>query len=176
MPQNKRRMVIKMANLWWKKKTEPAEEFDNAYYGGESVNTADETAENENYGTYESGDVSEVSVAWTEEEARAIARANEPLMKKTFYPKTCQDSTAIVDAYKDGRVVVICVEELNRENFLRLFDYVMGAVHALDGELRRVDRDTVLVLPYGVEEDVSIDELEEAEDEVAFEADDKAED
>ncbi len=165
-----------MANLWWKKKNEPAEEFDNAYYGSETVSTADETADDQGYGTYEGGDISEVSVAWSEEEARAIARANEPLMKKTFYPKTCQDSTAIVDAYKDGRVVVICVEELDRENFLRLFDYVMGAVHALDGELRRVDRDTVLVLPYGVEEDVSVDELDEAEDEIAPEADDKDED
>lgn len=160
-----------MANLWWKKKQEPAEEFDNTYYGGENISTADETADDQGYGAYDNGDISEVSVAWSEEEARAIARANEPLMKKTFYPKTCQDSTAIVDAYKDGRVVVICVEELDKANFLRLFDYVMGAVHALDGELSRVDRDTVIALPYGVEEGLSIDELDEAEDECAAETD-----
>lgn len=165
-----------MANLWWKKKQEPAEEWDNAYYGGESVSTADETAESNEYETYDNGDVSEVSVAWSEAEAKAIARANQPLMKKTFAPKACQDSTAIVDAFKDGRVVVICVEELDKANFLRLFDYVMGAVHALDGKLIRADRDTVILLPYDVEEDVSVDELEEAEDEIAPEADGEAED
>ena len=165
-----------MANLWWKKKQEPAEEWDNAYYGGESVSTADETAESNEYEAYDNGDVSEVSVAWSEAEAKAIARANQPLMKKTFAPETCQDSTAIVDAFKDGRVVVICVEELDKANFLRLFDYVMGAVHALDGKLIRADRDTVILLPYDVEEDVSVDELEEAEDEIAPEADGEAED
>ena len=160
-----------MANLWWKKKQEPAEEWDNAYYGGESVTPANENENNE-YETYDNGDVSEVSVAWSEAEARAIARANQPLMKKTFAPKTCQDSTAIVDAFKDERVVVICVEELDKENFLRLFDYVMGAVHALDGKLIRADRDTVILLPYDVEEDVAVDELEEAEDEIAPETED----
>ena len=158
-----------MANLWWKKKQEPAEEWDNAYYGGEAVSTAND-AENNEYETYDNGDVSEVSVAWSEAEAKAIARANQPLMKKTFAPETCQDSTAIVDAFKDGRVVVICVEELDKENFLRLFDYVMGAVHALDGKLIRADRDTVILLPYDVEEDISVDDLAEAEDEVAPEA------
>ena len=165
-----------MANLWWKKKNEPAEEWDNAYYGGESISTSDESTDTQAYGAYEGGDISEVSVAWSEEEARAIARANEPLKKKTYTPKTCQDSTSIVDAYKDGRVVVICVEELDRENFLRLFDYVMGAVHALDGKLSRIDRDTVLLLPYGVEEDeVSVDELEEVEEEIAPETEEETE-
>lgn len=164
-----------MANLWWKKKQEPAEEWDNAYYGGESVSNAND-AENNEYETYDNGDISEVSVAWSEAEARAIARANQPLMKKTFAPETCQDSTAIVDAFKDGRVIVICVEELDKDNFLRLFDYVMGAVHALDGKLIRADRDTVILLPYDVEEDISTDELEEAEDEIAPETDGEAED
>ncbi len=166
MPHKEKRMVQKMANLWWKKKNEPAEEFDNAYYGNDSVSQNDSGVENE-YGSYDNGDAADIGVAWSEEEAKAIAKANEPLKKKTFSPKTCQDSTAIVDAYKDGRVIVICVEELDRENFLRLFDYVMGAVHALDGVLRRLDRDTVLLIPYGVEEEVSVDELEEAEDETA---------
>jgi hypothetical protein len=47
----------------------------------------------------------------------------------------------------------------------------MGAVQALDGELCRVDRDTVVLLPYGVDEDVDIDELEE--DETVEEADEE---
>ena len=37
----------------------------------------------------------------------------------------------------------------------------MGAVQALDGELKRIDRDTVVLLPDGTDEDISIDELEE---------------
>ena len=88
-------------------------------------------------------------------------------MKETFVPQACQDSREIVDAYKDGRVVVICVEELDRENFLRLFEYVMGAVQALDGDLHRLNRDTVVLLPYGIDENVDVDALEEAAEESA---------
>lgn len=162
-----------MANPWWKKKAEPATDYDydDVYYGKDAKNTEAETADG-GYETYDdNGDVSEVGVAWSEEDARAVAKANEPLMKKTFAPKNCQDSPAIVDAFKEGRVVVICVEELDRENFLRLFDYVMGAVHALDGKLIRADRDTVVLLPYDVEEDVSVDELEEDTAEEVVEGD-----
>ena len=83
-------------------------------------------------------------------------------MKKTFTPESYEYSADIVDAFKEGRVVVICVEELDKPNFMRLFDYLMGAVQALDGSLERIDRDTVVLLPYGVEiDDVDVDELEE---------------
>ena len=158
-----------MANPWWKKKTEPATDYDYDYYGTGIKNT-DEQPQDNGYDTYEdNGDVSEVGVAWSEEDAKAVAKANEPLMKKTYTPKDCQDSPAIVDAFKDGRVIVICVEELDRENFLRLFDYVMGAVHALDGKLIRADRDTVVLLPYDVDEETSIDDLEEDTAEVVAE-------
>lgn len=154
-----------------KKKNEPAtdydEDYDSMYYG---KNDSDASADDLNdyagqtVEAEEDGDISEVRVAWSEEDAQAVATV-EPLRKKTFTPSTCQDSRAIVEAYRDGRVVVICVEELDKENFLRLFDYVMGAVHALDGELSRIDRDTVVLLPYGTEEDINIDELEEDVDE-----------
>ena len=162
-----------MERPWWMtKKNEPAanydEDYDSLYYGkkdpdGDAEASAAQSADN-NYESFGDGDVSEVKVAWSEEDAKAVAKVDEPLMKKTFTPASCQESTTIVDAYKDGRVVIICVEELDRENFFRFFDYVMGAVQALDGELRRLDRDTVVLLPYGVEEDINIDELEEAPD------------
>ena len=164
-----------MERPWWLKKNEPVTDYEEDYdvsgtYYGEKKDSA-ATSENA-YETYDNGDVSEVGVAWSEEEAKAIARANEPLKKMTFAPKNCQDSPAIVDGLKDGRVIVVCVEELDRENFLRLFDYVMGAVHALDGQLIRVDRDTVHLLPYGVDEDTDVNALEEAEVEETVEATD----
>ena len=152
-----------MANPWWKKKSEPATDYDydDVYYGNSAKNTDAQPSE-DGYDTYaDNGDVNEVGVAWSEEDAKAVAKANEPLMKKTFAPNSCQDSPAIVDAFKDGRVVVICVEELDKANFVRLFDYIMGAVQALDGELRRIDRETVVLLPALYDEDVSIDELDE---------------
>ena len=174
-------MDFKMEKPWWMtKKNEPATNYDEdydiseTYYGQKNEKEEPANEENNGYENYEDGDVSEVSVAWSEEDAKAVAKANEPLKKRTFTPSTCHDSQAIVDAFKEGRVIIICVEELNKENFLRLFDYVMGAVHALDGKTHRIDRDTVAVLPYGVDEDIAIDELEEEiVEEATSEEDDK---
>ena len=144
-------------------KNEPAQDYEddvNGYYGSNET----EAENNENgYENYDGGDISDVQVAISGDPITEAAKV-EPLKKKSFFPKSCQDSKEIVDAFKEGRVVVICVEELNRENFLRLFDYVMGAVQALDGDLIKLDRDTVCVLPYGVEKDTDIDALEEAEE------------
>ena len=150
-------------------KKEPEYDIDADYYR-KGAPKNDGTTVDSVYETYETEDVTEVGITWTEEDAKQVAKANEPLKKLVYSPKTCQDSPSIVDGFKEGRVIVICVEKLeDRENFLRLFDYVMGAVHALDGELVRVDRDTVVLFPYGVDPETNIDELEEAEIEVAEE-------
>jgi FtsZ-interacting cell division protein YlmF len=144
-----------MEKKWWfKKNNEPAQEFEeynNDYYGDAASTTQAPAAD----GAYDIEDSSDVSVVM------AAPEKDEPLMKRTFTPETCNDSQDIVDAYKQGRVVVICIEELDKPNFLRLFDYIMGAVQALDGEFERIDRDTVVLFPYGVDVETDIDELEE---------------
>lgn len=157
---------------WFSKKNESATDFDevnNGYYDNDM--SADSNADGSNSYDYSDNDVSDVSVVLSGDPSK-----EEPLMKKTFTPETCNDSADIVDAYKQGRVIVICVEELDKPNFMRLFDYLMGAVQALDGELERVDRDTVVLLPYGVSiDDISIDELEEdtaADEDESFEDED----
>lgn len=164
-----------MEKPWWMRKNEPAQDFEddaNGYYYGNNETKAEDADENgDGYDTFDGGDVSEVQVALSGDPVTEVAKA-EPLMKKTFIPETCQDSQAIVRAYKEGRVVIICVEKLDRENFLRLFDYVMGAVEALDGDLQRLDKDTVALLPYGVDEDVDIDALEEVSEEAAADGED----
>lgn len=146
---------------WFTKKNEPAsdmEDYNKGYYGDDlDVNAAAESAADP-YSPYSDQDISDVSVVLTGTPAKD---EKEPLMKRTFTPASCTDSQDIVDAYKDGRVIVICIEELDKPNFLRLFDYLMGAVQALDGELRRVDRDTVVLLPSDFDDSISIDELEE---------------
>lgn len=144
-----------MEKKWWfSKKNEPAQDYDdynNDYYGEASA-SSDVPAEDEAYDNADAGDVSVVLSA---------PEKDEPLMKRTFTPSTCEDSQEIVDAFKEGRVVVICIEELDKPNFMRLFDYVMGAVQALDGQFDRINRDTAVLYPYGVDKDIDVYELEE---------------
>ena len=142
---------------WFLKKNEPAndfEEINNDYYGTQNSSTQDSSDDvADAYNDATDGDVSVVLSGDPSKKA--------PLVKKTFSPLTCEDSAEIVDAYKEGKVIVICVEELDKPNFLRLFDYLMGAVQALDGELRRIDRDTVVLLPYDLDDETSIDDIPE---------------
>ncbi len=154
-----------MKKDWLKKiKTEPAADvdtdYDQDYYSYGNADTAKNTTEASHYNEFEDDDISGVRIVMSDESATEVAKA-EVLLKRTFTPLDCNDSQAIVDAFKDERVVVICVEELDKDNFIRLFDYVMGAVHALDGKLDRIDRDTVVLLPYNVDEDIAVDDLEE---------------
>ena len=141
---------------WFSKKNEPAndlEDLNNGYYGDNaSVNAAGD----ENAYDYSDSDVSDISVALSGDPSK-----KEPLMKKTFTPESCTESQDIVDAYKEGRVVVICIENLDKANFLRLFDYLMGAVHALDGELEKVTKNLVVLWPAGVDTSLDIDEIED---------------
>lgn len=169
MTQKKgRKDNMAMEKFWlFGKKSEPAaeldEDYDTTYYGEPEVNETSNVADH----TDDDG----IRVVVSTDVAQPVAVA-EPLLKRTFTPNSHTDSAAIVDAFKDGRVVVIYVEELDKPSFIRLFDYIMGAVQALDGTFKRVDRETAVLLPYDVDEKISIDELDE---EIVEEDDDEAE-
>ena len=148
-----------MLSKFFSTKNEPAADFDNnyddIYYGNGEVGV-------------EEGDDVRVVLSEDVEEA--------PLLKRTFTPTAYEDASAIVEALKDGRVAVVCIEELDRASFVRIFDYLMGARQALDGELRRVDRETIVLLPVGFDEELSIDDIDEEIIEDVEEADEEDED
>ena len=145
-----------MLSKFFGTKNEPAADFDNnyddIYYGNGEVGV-------------EEGDDVRVVLSEDVEEA--------PLLKRTFTPTAYEDASAIVEALKDGRVAVVCIEELDRASFVRIFDYLMGALQALDGELRRVDRETIVLLPAGFDEELSIDDIDEEIIEEVEEADEE---
>ena len=143
------------------KQNEPADEIDEDYdinYYGEKP--AEESLSN----AYDVEEISEVKVVGEESEAEAEPDpevAEEPLYKVVFAPESCQDSAEIVDCFKMGRVVVIDIEALPKEDFFRLFDYVMGAVQALDGEFQKITKTLVVLWPAGVDTEIDIDSIED---------------
>ena len=73
-----------MEKLWWMKKNEPAQDYEddvNGYY--ESDATGNENAEENGYDGYEGGDISDVQVAISGDPITEAAKV-EPLMKKSF--------------------------------------------------------------------------------------------
>ena len=91
-----------------------------------------------------------------------------------FTPSTYRDCReGIVRGLAAGHVVVVRLSNLEANDVLRLFDYMMGAVLALEGELVRPAATTVVLLPKGTEldedelepDDESLDDDEEYEEE-----------
>ncbi len=91
-----------------------------------------------------------------------------------FTPATYRDCReGIVKGLAAGHVVVVRLRNLEANDVLRLFDYMMGAVLALEGELVRPAATTVVLVPKDVE--LNEDELEPDDDELEDEEDDENE-
>ncbi len=91
--------------------------------------------------------------------------APEPAPEYLYYtPANCHDCReGIVRGLAAGHVVVVRLGELESADVLRLFDYMSGAVVALDGELVRPQATTVVLLPNGVELEEEALELDDEE-------------
>ena len=66
---------------------------------------------------------------------------------KVVKPHDAQDGLIIADYLVSGYTVVMNIESLEREITVRLIDFLQGAVHVLDGELRRVSKSTFVISP-----------------------------
>ena len=87
------------------------------------------------------------------EEAAEPVFTPEPAPEYLYYtPATYRDCReGIVKGLAAGHVVVVRLGDLAANDVLRLFDYMMGAVLALDAELVRPQATTVVLGPDGVE-------------------------
>lgn len=150
-------------------KSKPVEELDNGYDidniyyqpDNNANNNASDGSVSDLYNEFDNDDAG-VRIVHSEEPAKIVAE-KEPMLKRIFSPKSCQDAQAIVNALKEDRIVVIYLEDIvkSKADMTRLFDYVMGGVQALDATLDRVDRDTVVLWPNDADQDISLDEIEE---------------
>ena len=66
---------------------------------------------------------------------------------KVVKPHDAQDGLIIADYLVHGYTVVMNIESLDREITVRLIDFLQGAIHVLDGELRRVSKSTFVLSP-----------------------------
>lgn len=80
---------------------------------------------------------------------------------KVVKPHTAQDGLVIADYLMHGYTVVMNIEALEKSVTIRLIDFLQGALHVLDGELRRVTKSTFVLSPRKGE--VSADENAEEE-------------
>lgn len=66
---------------------------------------------------------------------------------KVVKPHDAEDGLQIADFLMQGFTVVMNIEALERDITIRLIDFLQGALHVLDGELRRVTKSTFVLSP-----------------------------
>ena len=141
--------------------------YDNGYY--------DEFPKDEGLVT----DDSVIEDVSTEEEAaedQAEMREPQPMPKKPlepakpavkyYAPAELADRQKAVAKLAEGYIVMLLdVDQLEKDVFLRFFDYVMGAVQALEGDIRKINKSTLALIPYGANvDDIDEDDIAEPEE------------
>lgn len=74
-------------------------------------------------------------------------------------PLTYEESPNIVDDLREFKAVVLNFEQLDLEVKRQIFDFVSGALYALDGRIQKVNKDIFVLAPSNVEIDGIKEEL-----------------
>ena len=141
--------------------------YDNGYY--------DEFPKDEGLVTDDSV-IEDVSTEKEAAEDQAEMREPQPMPKKPlepakpavkyYAPAELADRQKAVAKLAEGYIVMLLdVDLLEKDVFLRFFDYIMGAVQALDGDIRKINKSTLALIPYGANvDDLDEDDLAEPEE------------
>jgi cell division inhibitor SepF len=76
---------------------------------------------------------------------------NEQVNVVIFEPKDFEEASTIVDNLKTRKPVVVNLEEVETELAKKFFDFLSGAVYALDGNIQKVSASIFILAPSNVE-------------------------
>ncbi len=76
-------------------------------------------------------------------------------------PEYYEASSEIADHLKDRRTVVLNLESATKENARRILDLLSGVAYAMNGQIKRIAKNTYIITPYNV--DLQGDLLDELE-------------
>ncbi|HHY90058.1 MAG TPA: cell division protein SepF [Clostridiales bacterium] len=108
----------------------------------------------------EEGEVEERAVVTEEETLTSLTNKKNKIvnihtttqMKVVVYePTDFEESPSIVDNLKNRKPVIINLENLDPELAKKIFDFVSGAVYALDGSIQKVSRSIFVLAPSNVD-------------------------
>ena len=122
------------------KRDENVEDFEDLYNG-------DYYDENDVYATDSDDDM---TLADDTQKGGAAFGSAAAVSLKVVKPKSYDDGPAIADYLAAGSTVVLNIEDLNRENAIRLIDFLLGATHVVGGEMKNVTRTTLVLAPKNV--------------------------
>ena len=76
--------------------------------------------------------------------------ATTQLEVAVLQPQAYEDAREIADRLKNKKAVVINLEELSKEDAIKVLDFVSGVVYALEGDIQKVSSGIFLIAPINV--------------------------
>lgn len=76
--------------------------------------------------------------------------ATTQLEVAVLQPQNYEDAREIADRLKSKKAVVINLEELSKEDAVKVLDFVSGVVYALEGDIQKVSSGIFLIAPINV--------------------------
>ena len=70
---------------------------------------------------------------------------------KIVNPKGYEDAQSVADFLLKGNTVLLNIENLSRDQAIRLLDYLAGATHMVGGIMTKVGKTTIVVAPKNVD-------------------------
>jgi len=83
---------------------------------------------------------------------------NSNIKLVVYEPQKYEEAPKLVDDLKMRKLIVMNLEDLEMENKKQIFDFVNGAIYALDGNIQKVSKDIFVVAPSNVEIDAKLKE------------------
>lgn len=74
-------------------------------------------------------------------------------------PRVYAEAQELADYLKDYRSVVVNLQRINRDQAIRIVDFLSGTVYALGGDIQRIGNNIFLCTPENVEVDGAISEM-----------------
>ncbi len=75
-----------------------------------------------------------------------------------YEPTKYEEAPKMVEDLKNRKIVVINLEEMELEPKKQIFDFLNGAIYALDGNIQKVSKDIFVLAPNNVEIDSRLKE------------------
>lgn len=76
--------------------------------------------------------------------------ATTQLEVAVLQPATYEDASEIADRLKGKKAVVVNLEDLTKEDAVKVLDFISGVVYALEGNIQKVSGGIFLIAPYNV--------------------------
>lgn len=87
----------------------------------------------------------------TVQPAAETAPAPAAIALKIINPKGYDEAPEIVDLLMNGNTVLINIENLGRDQAIRMLDYLSGAIRAAGGIMTKVGKTTLVIAPKNVD-------------------------